>query len=81
MQWHCVERLTRFEEAVERTVMGMGLCPLPHLYKMEAFVRICHGHFPLKQCSLEGDPPLLSINQRGLMTGKLRMTLFYFKGK
>lgn len=77
MQWHCVKRLTRFEEAVERTMMRKGLCPLPGLYEMEPFVRICHGHFPLKQCTLEANPHLLGINWHRLMMGKLRTTLFY----
>lgn len=50
--------------------MGMGLCRLPRLYEMEPFVRICHGHFPLKQCTLEVDLHLVGhqstqINENG----------------
>lgn len=51
-------------------MMGMGLWPLPWLYEMESFVRVCHGHFPLKQCTLEVDPHLADINLHGLMKGK-----------
>ncbi len=53
--------------------MGMGLCPLPWLFEMEPFVRICHGHFPLKQCTLEVDPHLVGINLHRLMAGKWRI--------
>lgn len=54
-------------------MMGMGPRTLAWLREMEPFVRICHGHFPLKQCTLEADPHLVGINVCGLMAGKLRM--------
>lgn len=39
-------------------IMGMGLSPLPHSDEMEPFVRKCHVHFPLKQCTLGRGPTL-----------------------
>lgn len=68
-------------EDYENMMMGMELRPLPRLHEMEPFVRICHGHFPLKQCTLEADQHLVGINLHGLMTAKERMPLFYFGGK
>lgn len=59
-------------------MIGIGLCSLPWLYEMEAFVRKCHGHFPLKQCTLEADPHLVGINLHGLMTVKMKNAPFLF---
>lgn len=61
-------------------LMGMGRHTLPWFCEIEPFVRICHGHFPLKQCTLEAEPHLVAINLRGLMTGKWKLSLFYFRG-
>lgn len=58
----------------------MGWHTLPWSYEMEPFVRICHGHFPLKQYTLEAEPHLVAINLHGLMTGKWTMSLFYIRG-
>lgn len=62
-------------------MMEMRLFTQPWFYEIEPFVRICHGHFPLKQCTLEANPHWVDINLHGLMTAKWRMPLFYFGGK
>lgn len=68
-------------EDYENMIMGTRLCPLPQFYEMEPFVRKCHVHFALKQCTLEANPHLVGINLHRLMTGKWRRPRLYFGGK
>lgn len=68
-------------EDYENMIMGTRPCPLPQFYEMEPFVRKCHVHFPLKQCTLEANPHLVGINLHRLMTGKWRRPRLYFGGR
>lgn len=69
-------------EDYENMMIWMGWHILPWFYEMEPFVRICHGHFPLKQYTNNNiaEPHLMAINLHGLMTGKWTMSLFYIRG-
>lgn len=56
---------------------GMGNRTLPWCYEIESFVKTCHGHFPLKQYTLEAEQHLVAVNLHGLLTWKWRESLFY----